>query len=224
MRRRSVANWPRFAPASITQLISRFASTVLSCMYSRNRSRWPDGNETPHSIAPSARCLITALSTRFPAAATVVANSSHRAQRDPVRPRVKPFPTQRQRTRIVVHVGDVRWKRSHATCAHPRAQQLELVAPPSIADRALPIHLPVGEAGERHRFEGEARVGAGNDALVVEAVSLWVEVPLHERADQAVVAFELERNANLLCAQPLHERPAQRVQIRDEAVLLDDLA
>src|SRR6266850_7059782 len=150
------------------------------------------------------------------------AQFAHVPQCDQVRQRVDPFPLQSKRFGLRVEFSNIDGERGKPPGLQTRAQQLKLQAPAPVPERALPVDLPVRQAGGGKRLELECGIRAGNDAPVVPTPVFGSQVPLDERADQAVVALKLERDAHRLRAQALNEAAAQRVQVRHQLVIVED--
>src|SRR5207302_2188747 len=120
----------------------------------------------------------------------------------------------------VVKLGDVRRKSANSLAFQHRPQELKFVTPSSVAYGALPVTFPGGRPEWRHGFEFEARVCARHYPSRIETLPIGRQIPLDESAEQAIVAFELQRDAHRHSPQTPDKFPAQRVEVRHQTMLL----
>src|SRR5262249_11074463 len=124
------------------------------------------------------------------------AQLAHLLQGNQIGEGVQPVPSQPEGLGAGVELRDIRRQAGDSPALEAGPQQLKFIVPPSVADRALPVDLPVRRAQWGYRLEFEGRVRARHDPLVIELVALRGQIPLDERADETVVALQLERNAH----------------------------
>ena len=102
-----------------------------------------------------------------------------------------------------------------------RSEQPELVAAATVPHRAAPVAAPLANVPDRHRIEHETRIRARLDSLLVEAAIHRIEIPLDQRTEQPVVAFEPERKRTRLFRSVLTKVPRSAYRFATRPSLLE---